>query len=89
LILTHKPKGLELINFYRNICSTNVYKENCQYLLSEKFNAWRAYEKESIFRTLGAVGMSINNELEKKEIRLLASKLDGTSIADSFTVSNR
>lgn len=47
------------------------------------------YEKESIFRTLGAGGMSINNELEKKEMRLLASKLDGTSIADSFSVSNR
>ena len=45
--------------------------------------------KESIFRTLGAAGMSINNELEKKVIRLLASKLDGTSIADSVSVSNR
>jgi hypothetical protein len=33
--------------------------------------------------------MSINNELEKKVIRLLASKLDGTSIADSVSVSNR
>lgn len=60
-----------------------------QILSEDMVNAWRAYEKESIFRTLGAVGMSINNELEKKEIRLLASKLDGTSIADSFTVSNR
>jgi len=49
----------------------------------------RTYEKESIFRTFGAVGMSINNEFEKKEMRLLASKLDGTSMADSFTVSNR
>ena len=47
------------------------------------------YLKESIFRTLGAAGMSINNEFEKKEMRLLASKLDGTSIADSFSVSNR
>lgn len=47
------------------------------------------YEKESILRTLGASGMSINNEFEKKEIRLLASKLDGTSMADSFVVSNR
>lgn len=33
--------------------------------------------------------MSINKELEKKEMRLLASKFDGTSIADSFTVSNK
>lgn len=40
-------------------------------------------------RTLGAVGMSINNEFEKKDMRLLASKLDGTSMADSFTVSNK
>lgn len=47
------------------------------------------YENESMLRTLGAAGISINNELEKKEIRLLASKLDGTSIADSFVVSNR
>lgn len=49
----------------------------------------RTYEKESILRTFGAVGMSMNNELEKKDIRLLASKLDGTSIADSFTVSSK
>lgn len=49
----------------------------------------KIYQKESILRTLGAVGMSINNEFEKKDMRLLASKLDGTSIADSFTVSNR
>ena len=49
----------------------------------------KAYENESILRTLGAAGISINKEFEKKEIRLLASKLDGTSIADSFVVSNR
>ena len=49
----------------------------------------KTYEKESIFCTLGASGISINNEFEKKEMRLLASKLDGTSIADSFSVSNR
>lgn len=49
----------------------------------------KAYEKESILRTLGAGGISINNEFEKKEIRLLASKLDGTSMADSFVVSNK
>lgn len=47
------------------------------------------YEKESMFQTLGAGGMSINNELEKKDMRLLASKFEGTSIADSFSVSNR
>jgi len=48
----------------------------------------QAYEKDSIFRTLGADGIFINNELLKKVIRLLASKLDGTSIADSLTVSS-
>lgn len=42
-----------------------------------------------MLRTLGAAGISINNEFEKKEIRLLASKLDGTSIADSLVVSNK
>lgn len=55
----------------------------------KNFRLKKTYEKESIFRTLGAGGMSINNELEKKEIRLRASKLDGTSIADSFSLSNR
>ena len=42
-----------------------------------------------MLRTFGAAGMSMNNEFEKKEIRLLASKLEGTSIADSLVVSNR
>lgn len=49
----------------------------------------RTNENDSILRTLGANGMSINKELEKKEMRLLASRFDGTSIADSFTVSNK
>jgi len=42
-----------------------------------------------MLRTFGAKGMSINNEFEKKDIRLLASKLDGTSMADSFVVSSK
>lgn len=42
-----------------------------------------------MFRTLGALGIFINKELQKKDIRLLASKLDGTSIADSFTVNSK
>lgn len=49
----------------------------------------RAYEKDSILRTFGGGGISINKELEKKDIRLLASKLDGTSIADSLTVNSK
>ena len=56
---------------------------------SQTKSTQKTYEKESILRTLGATGMSINNEFEKKEIRLLASRFDGTSIADSFTVSKR
>lgn len=49
----------------------------------------KAYENDSMLRTLGAAGMSMNKEFEKKEIRLLASKLEGTSIADSLVVSKR
>jgi hypothetical protein len=49
----------------------------------------RSYEKESILRTLGAKGICINKEFEKNEIRLLASKLDGTSMADSFVVRSK
>lgn len=58
-------------------------------LSSSKVQQCKTHEKESMLRTLGAEGMSMNNELEKKDIRLLASKFDGTSIADSVTVSNR
>ena len=44
---------------------------------------------ESIFRTLGARGISINNEFVKNEILLRASRFIGTSVADSFTVNKR
>jgi len=47
------------------------------------------YEKGNIFRTLGAFGISIKREFAKNDIRLLASRFVGTSIADSFTVSRR
>lgn len=47
------------------------------------------YEKESMLRILGASGISMNREFEKKVRRLRASKFDGTSIADSLTVSKR
>jgi len=62
-------------------------------IINHKINVYKlhmewAYEKDIMFRTLGAGGISINNELEKKVIRLRASKLDGTSIADSLTVSS-
>jgi hypothetical protein len=45
--------------------------------------------KESILRTLGARGMSMNSELVKNDILRRASRLVGTSIADSFTVKRR
>jgi hypothetical protein len=44
---------------------------------------------DSIFRTLGALGISIKREVAKKEIRLRASKFAGISIAVSLTVSNK
>lgn len=44
---------------------------------------------ESMLRTLGALGMIINNEFAKKVIRRRASKFMGTLIADSFTVKSK
>lgn len=71
-----------------NQWDTSVLPIKCN-AMGKQMNRKKAYEKESMLRTLGASGISINNEFEKKEMRLLASKLDGTSIADSFVVSNR
>lgn len=63
---------------------------HCDHIsISNRWFSQKTYEKESILRTLGAEGMSINNEFEKNEMRRLASKLVGTSIADSLTVSNK
>lgn len=44
---------------------------------------------ESILRTRGARGMSMNNEFVKNAILLRASRFVGTSRADSFTVNSR
>jgi hypothetical protein len=44
---------------------------------------------ESILRTLGARGMSMNREFVKNAILRRASRFVGTSIADSFTVNRR
>jgi hexokinase len=44
---------------------------------------------ESILRTLGARGMSMNREFVKNAILRRASRFVGTSIADSFTVKRR
>lgn len=56
---------------------------------NKKHSVKWTHENDNILRTLGAAGMSMNKELEKKEMRLLASKFEGTSIADSLTVSNK
>lgn len=44
---------------------------------------------ESILRTRGARGISMNNEFEKNAILLRTSLFVGTSMADSFTVRSR
>ena len=44
---------------------------------------------ESILRTRGARGISMNNELVKNETLLRTSLFVGTSTADSFTVKSR
>jgi hypothetical protein len=44
---------------------------------------------ESILRTRGARGISMNNEFVKNAILLRTSLFVGTSIADSFTVKSR
>lgn len=43
---------------------------------------------ESILRTPGARGISMNNEFVKNAILLRASRFVGTSSADSFTVNS-
>lgn len=42
-----------------------------------------------IFRTLGALGISMKSEVAKNDIRLRASKFTGMSVAVSSTVSNK
>lgn len=42
--------------------------------------------KDNILRTFGARGISMKREVEKNEIRLRASRLEGTSRALSLTV---
>lgn len=44
---------------------------------------------DNMFRTFGALGMFINREVAKKEIRLRASKLVGIPSALSSTVSSK
>lgn len=42
-----------------------------------------------IFRTLGALGISMKREVAKNDIRLRASKFAGMSVAVSSTVSSK
>jgi hypothetical protein len=49
----------------------------------------KTYLKESILRTGGGLGISMNNELVKNVIRLCASRSEGTSIADSFVLRSK
>ena len=51
--------------------------------------ATEGYLNESILRTLGALGISINKEFVKNAMRRHASKFTGTSIVDSLTVSSK
>lgn len=44
---------------------------------------------DSMLRTFGALGISMNREVAKNEMRLRASKFAGMSIAESLTVSNK
>lgn len=47
------------------------------------------YQNGIILCTFGASGISVNREVAKNDMRLRASKFEGTSIAVSFTVSNK
>lgn len=49
----------------------------------------RKHLNDNIFRTFGAVGISIKREVAKNEIRLRASRLEGIYIALSLTESNK
>jgi hypothetical protein len=49
----------------------------------------KTYLKESILRTGGGLGISMNKELVKNVIRLCASRSEGTSIADSFVLRSK
>jgi len=55
----------------------------------QRMQATEGYLNESILRTLGALGISINKEFVKNAMRRRASKFTGTSIADSLTVSSK
>lgn len=68
---------------------SNKIKQYKSAALSARNYNLETHEKESMFRTFGASGIFIKSELLKKEMRLLASRLVGTSIADSLTVRSK
>lgn len=45
--------------------------------------------KDSMLRTFGARGISMNREVAKNDIRLLASRFEGISMAASLIVSSK
>ena len=47
------------------------------------------YLNDNMSHTGGALGIPINKEFVKNAMRLRASRFDGTSIADSLTVSSK
>ena len=47
------------------------------------------YLNDNMSHTGGALGMLMNKEFVKKAMRRRASRFNGISIADSFTVSNK
>ena len=53
------------------------------------YGKYKSDLNESILRTRGARGISMNNEFVKNAILLRASRFVGTSRADSFTVKSR
>ena len=63
-------------SFYK-ITGPNPYQNSLLYL------------NDSMSHTGGALGIPINKEFVKNAMRLRASKFDGTSMADSLTVSSK
>lgn len=75
LILLQNPKMDRIIKNYNH----EIPKK---YKMEQHLN-------DSILRTFGALGIFINREVAKNDIRLLASRFDGIYIAVSSTVSNK
>lgn len=62
-----------------------IKTQNTSVKITDQF--W--YLNDNMLHTLGALGISMNKDVAKNEMRLPASKLVGMSIAFSLTVSNK